>query len=368
MNNSYENIEELLLQKSYYELTVQEREVVTNEIGSEHEYENMREALLAISDISENENVIEPKKETKTVLLAMFDKSPNRKFIWLNSTWFWLFPTDKPFYNKPAFQFATVALLLVGSFSIMNNSFKTKENNVAQHQSEKPKEKEGLKNRKAKENDKLRNEQFDSLSQRKGLLEGSNNEVKDIDIQELQKIKLETEKFVEFKEKKESEIVISRMWEDEKDFGTYLSDDEVVMDMPAETVAPPEGFSVGKVGDLKLVTDCTIVATESTVFNNVSTTSGVTVNYSYDWNETPAVIEELSESEEETDLLAKESSRVSFSKSRDANKDADLYYKDAGLLDEASDKNADIKKAVATPVTISAENQIELIELLNTSY
>ena len=168
----------------------------------------------------------------------------------------------------------------------------------------------------------------------------------------------------------DSEVENSGMWDanSDKDFGAdFYDDDEVAMDIPIEEVAPPEGFTNGTINDLELVMDSSTSSFENTTLSNSTATGGNT--YSYNWNVTPSSVEESFEMEE---IVAKsEESKVKLSRNKSAKKDADLDYKEKGLMSEVNekeDKISDSKNSSTYSVTLSAENQLELIELLNTSY
>ncbi len=112
-----EDMEELLLNKSFKELLPEEKKFVLNHLESEVAYNQMRDTLLAIKKTADQDNLITPETHVKHDLLALLDKKKKRG-VWftLNGVWAFLFPQDETWYRKPAFQFASLALLVTIGF------------------------------------------------------------------------------------------------------------------------------------------------------------------------------------------------------------------------------------------------------------
>jgi hypothetical protein len=122
-NNSFliENFEEILLQKSFEDLNEAEREQLRLEKISAQEYTAMREMLLQMQDIDENEIV--PNDAIKTKLMAEF-VAPTKiatkgKIISLNS-WFYMGIA------------ASLAIVFTIFYKVSENVTNTSEKNVAQ--------------------------------------------------------------------------------------------------------------------------------------------------------------------------------------------------------------------------------------------
>jgi hypothetical protein len=111
-----DNINELILQKSFDKLTVEEKEKALAYAGTEEEYNSLRTTLLAITTSFSIEEEVSVDQELKSDLLNQFEKkfgsAGNRvKII--------------PLYRKPFFQLAvaaSVALLVFFSMPYLNPS------------------------------------------------------------------------------------------------------------------------------------------------------------------------------------------------------------------------------------------------------
>lgn len=105
-----ENIEQVILQKEYFELTPAEREVIDDFVSNEEEYLQFKTTLLMSTDIK-TEN-IKPKAETKESLMALMEESRPERKIWYNAPLVFLFPEDKPSFAKPGVYLAFAAILI----------------------------------------------------------------------------------------------------------------------------------------------------------------------------------------------------------------------------------------------------------------
>lgn len=108
MKDKYNHIDfdELLLNKTFDELSLEEKEFVHNGIGSREDYEDMRTVLLNIqnSDV----DVLTPADSVKESLLEQFDKTRRG--------------TIRELIRMPAFQIGIAASLFIGAFLIIRGS------------------------------------------------------------------------------------------------------------------------------------------------------------------------------------------------------------------------------------------------------
>lgn len=75
-----ENIEKLMLSKSYNKLSKQEKELIHQYINSESEYHDMRETLLNVKKTFQDEKIsLRPKPELKESLLKKFEETQNNQ-------------------------------------------------------------------------------------------------------------------------------------------------------------------------------------------------------------------------------------------------------------------------------------------------
>lgn len=111
-----ENMNDLLLQKNFNQLTDEEREKVLKHAANEEEYNLLRQTLLAITNsfIGEEEEEFSS-AEVKNDLMSQF----NKKYGTENNR-----AKVIPLYRKPYFQLAvaaSIALLVFVSFPLLNN-------------------------------------------------------------------------------------------------------------------------------------------------------------------------------------------------------------------------------------------------------
>lgn len=111
-----DNINELILQKSFDKLTVEEKEKALAHSGTEEQYTSLRSTLLAITTSFSIEEEVSVDQELKSDLLNQFEKkfgtSTNRVKI-------------VPLYRKPFFQLAvaaSVAILVIFSMPFITGS------------------------------------------------------------------------------------------------------------------------------------------------------------------------------------------------------------------------------------------------------
>lgn len=116
-----EDIESLMLHKHFTELLPDEREFVLKHLDSEAEYEHLRETLLQSMDAFSADEFTPP-PALKQDLMNQFKQHHRQQpiwTVWLNS----LFTAAKnrPFYAQPAFQLASLSVVLfVGGYFLFN--------------------------------------------------------------------------------------------------------------------------------------------------------------------------------------------------------------------------------------------------------
>lgn len=121
MNEEYtyqpEDIEELLLNKSFSDLLPEEKTFVLSHLESAEAYKQMRETLLAIKKTADQNDLITPETRVKDDLLLLLDKK-RRRGAWftLNGLWAFFFPENQEWFRKPAFQLASLALIVMIGF------------------------------------------------------------------------------------------------------------------------------------------------------------------------------------------------------------------------------------------------------------
>ena len=114
-----QDIEDLLLNKSFDELHSDEKEFVLTHVENETEYKELRNILISVKQIAaEQESVYVPNR-IKEDLMQLMEKK-KKPFGWfnLNSIAAFLFPSNTPLFKKPGLQFATVGLLLLFTVNI----------------------------------------------------------------------------------------------------------------------------------------------------------------------------------------------------------------------------------------------------------
>jgi hypothetical protein len=109
------DIEELMLEKSYYELAANEREFVLEHVDTEQAYEDMRKTLLNINAAGQSEELLTPPPRMKAALMAEFAQEQDRRpmYIWLNAIPATLFPAGKSMHRQPGIQAALAAMIVV---------------------------------------------------------------------------------------------------------------------------------------------------------------------------------------------------------------------------------------------------------------
>lgn len=112
-------VEEIIKRKAYAELTPVEREAVAELVEDEEDYNQMK-WFLAGTTAAFDESKIQASPELKKGVMAHLTESKKEKGFWLNSVGVFLMPSDKKFYQKPAFQMGIAATLIVGFLFFFN--------------------------------------------------------------------------------------------------------------------------------------------------------------------------------------------------------------------------------------------------------
>ncbi|MFK7756506.1 MAG: hypothetical protein AB8B53_06190 [Flavobacteriales bacterium] len=134
-----EDLELLLQSKTFSELLPEEKAFVLQHVENDAEYDSIRETLLNLELLSELDLAIAPKPETKHNLMQAFeaahapkalpeDKEPSKLTAW----WVWFWDTNKSIFQRPAFQLASLALLVtsitfITTFNVDNQVAQLKE-------------------------------------------------------------------------------------------------------------------------------------------------------------------------------------------------------------------------------------------------
>ena len=115
-NNTYhpDDIEELLIQKEYDALSAEERKFVDSQIENSSEYSELRNTLLTIKKIAQEEQAILVSPSIKEELLEKFENNKSKAgWFSLNSIGEFLFPSNTALFRKPGLQFALAGALLL---------------------------------------------------------------------------------------------------------------------------------------------------------------------------------------------------------------------------------------------------------------
>ena len=108
---------DLLASKTFEELLPEEKTFVLAHVDSKQEYAEIRSTLLAVKKAADSGDLIQPEVQVKDNLIALMEKKRDRgAWFTLNGLMGFLFPTDVVFYRKPAFQFGSLAMLLLVVF------------------------------------------------------------------------------------------------------------------------------------------------------------------------------------------------------------------------------------------------------------
>lgn len=139
MENKNLNIDQILLSKSYNELSKEELNIIADTINTESVFNDYKAMLIAATKELHSAEEIEPKKETKAFLMTEFTKAYPANQTNAGGLGF-LFPKGRAFYQKPGYQLIAIAAVLVLVFTIFPSidGNMTSDEDVAQHQIEEP--------------------------------------------------------------------------------------------------------------------------------------------------------------------------------------------------------------------------------------
>ncbi|MCC7452706.1 MAG: hypothetical protein IT222_00960 [Crocinitomix sp.] len=118
------DIEEIIRSKSYFELSKEELEAVSEFAQNEEEYVNMQWFLNGtISAVAADK--ITPSADLKKKVMAHLTDGADKKGFWLNSVGVFMFPDGKQFYKKPGFQLGLAAAVVIGFLFFVNRDFQS---------------------------------------------------------------------------------------------------------------------------------------------------------------------------------------------------------------------------------------------------
>jgi hypothetical protein len=102
-----EDIESLMMHKSFDELYPEEREFVLRHVSGPDEYESMRKMWHELNQGASGEEWLEPDPAIRKNLMALFPSEKKGGFrVWLNTLFSSLNPPQITWYRRPAVQFA----------------------------------------------------------------------------------------------------------------------------------------------------------------------------------------------------------------------------------------------------------------------
>ena len=122
---------DIVMEKSYIELTPDERSELSEFCNSESEFNQMKEVFQGV-EMMQFETPT-PRKETKESLDSLFDQThPKVAPIWYMSVLGAVVPKEKPVHRQPLLQIAAVGLLLLLVYPFMNPSVEESAPQLAQ--------------------------------------------------------------------------------------------------------------------------------------------------------------------------------------------------------------------------------------------
>lgn len=117
-----EELEKIVIEKSYLELTLEEKSDLQEWISSEEEFNQMKMMFSGLSMQKSNMEEVKPSTNLKNRLLAEFENTySHKRLAWYNRLGLFLWPAEKPWHRKPAFQMVAVACLLVLVITVAPN-------------------------------------------------------------------------------------------------------------------------------------------------------------------------------------------------------------------------------------------------------
>lgn len=111
---------EIVLQKSFIELSNDERIALSEWYTSEEEYDQLRNVFLEVERMKANQTA-SVRPETKKSLDAIFsEKHHKAPVFWNNSIMTLIYPVEKPLHKRPLIQVAAAALLFLFTYPMIN--------------------------------------------------------------------------------------------------------------------------------------------------------------------------------------------------------------------------------------------------------
>lgn len=107
-------IENIILNKEYIQLTPEEKELIHEFAETEVDFEQLKFVLMQVNSTRKSEM---PKvdKSVKGRLDSLFDQTYSAKrLVWYNRLWLFLWPEETRIYARPMFQLATMVVLILG--------------------------------------------------------------------------------------------------------------------------------------------------------------------------------------------------------------------------------------------------------------
>ena len=121
-----EEVENIIKNKAYTELTGEERKRVSELAQNEEEYNDMRWFLTSTSTAIHADKITASPDLKKNVMAHLTD-SKKKKGFWLNSVGIFMLPQNKKLYQKPAFQLGIAAVAIIGFLFVFNKGLNTTE-------------------------------------------------------------------------------------------------------------------------------------------------------------------------------------------------------------------------------------------------
>lgn len=113
---------DIVLQKSFIELSNDERIELSEWCTSEEEYDQLKIVFLEVERMKAKQTA-SVRPETKKSLDAIFNEKHHKTPVfWNNSVMTLIYPIEKPAHKRPLIQVAAVALLFLFTYPIINNN------------------------------------------------------------------------------------------------------------------------------------------------------------------------------------------------------------------------------------------------------
>jgi hypothetical protein len=117
-----QEIVDIVLKKSFFELTDVERKLVFEWCASEEEFDQMKHVFMEIELMKKNQEEATVHEDKKKSLDNLFNqKYKQQPAFWSNSMVVSLYPIDRPFQRRPLVQIAALAIILLLSYPLYQN-------------------------------------------------------------------------------------------------------------------------------------------------------------------------------------------------------------------------------------------------------